>query len=211
VADRAGRARPDAPPEGSLRSVCVFAGSNPGTRPAYLAAARELGGLLAARGIELVYGGASLGLMGAVADAALAGGGRVVGVIPEALVAREIAHRGLSELRVVATMHERKGLMAELADAFVALPGGLGTFEELLEVATWAQLGLHAKPVGLLDVTGFYQPLVGLIGHAVDEGFVRAAHAGLIVVDARAPELLEKLARFEPPPPTGKWVERDDL
>lgn len=172
----------------------VFCGSSLGARPEYEAAARELGRLLAARGLGLVYGGARVGLMGAVADAALAAGGDVVGVMPRALVAREIAHTGLRDLRVVESMHERKALMAELSDAFVALPGGLGTLEELFEVWTWAQLGLHRKPVALLDVADFYRPLVAFLDAAVGEGFVRAERRATLVVERDARVLLDRLA-----------------
>ncbi len=182
-----------------LRSVCVFAASSPGASPAYLQAARDLGALLAARGLRVVYGGATVGLMGAVADAALAGGGDVVGVLPEALRRREIGHRGLSELRIVGSMHERKATMAELADAFVALPGGLGTLEELVEVATWTQLGLHAKPVGLLDVRGYWASLARLLDDALREGFLRGDHRGLLLRDASAGSLLDRLAAWTAP------------
>lgn len=158
-----------------MRSVCVFSGSASGRRPEYAAAATALGGELAARGLRLVYGGARVGLMGAVADGALAGGGEVVGVIPQGLADREVAHDGLTDLRVVGSMHERKALMTELSDGVVALPGGLGTLDELFESLTWAQLGLHGlerKPVGLLDTGAYWSPLLALVEHTVDEGFV---------------------------------------
>jgi hypothetical protein len=187
--------------------VCVFCGSSAGARPAYEAAARGLGRLLAERGLGLVYGGASVGLMGAVADAALAAGGAVTGVIPRALVEKEVAHRRLPDLRVVGTMHERKALMAELSDAFVALPGGLGTLEELFEVWTWAQLGLHPKPVAALDVAGFYRPLVAFLDGAAGERFVRPEHRGMLLVDDDAGALLDRLAAYEPPA-VDKWVRR---
>src|SRR5215207_8224445 len=163
-----------------MRSVCVFCGSSSGASPAYGEAARALGAHLAREGLTLVYGGASVGTMGVVADAALAAGGRVVGVIPRGLVAREIAHPGLTELVVVDSMHERKAAMADRADAFVALPGGLGTLEELFEVWTWGLLGIHAKPVALLDADGFYDPLLAFLDRAVDEGFVRAAQRAML-------------------------------
>src|SRR6516165_7688223 len=152
--------RTGAPPGGWMKRVCVFCGSSPGANPSYLAMARALGRELAGRGLGLVYGGASVGLMGAVADGALSGGGEVVGVIPGALEAKELAHRGLSCLEVVASMHERKARMAELADGFIALPGGMGTLEEMAEILTWAQLGLHRKACALLDVDGYWEPLV---------------------------------------------------
>jgi uncharacterized protein (TIGR00730 family) len=164
--------------------VCVFCGSSRGASPAYAAAATELGTTLAVKGIGLVYGGGHVGLMGAVADAALATGGSVTGVMPESLVAKEIAHQGLTELRVTASMHERKALMADLADGFIALPGGLGTFEELCEILTWGQLGLHAKPVVLLDVDNHYKGLVEWLGELRDKGFVsQAALRSLVVTD----------------------------
>jgi uncharacterized protein (TIGR00730 family) len=193
----------------SLARVCVFCGSSFGARPAYVDAARALGAELAARGIGLVYGGAHVGLMGAVADACLAAGGAVTGVIPTALVEAEVAHTGLADLRIVATMHERKALMSELSDGFVALPGGFGTIEEFCEVLTWSQLGLHSppKPCGLLDVAGFYAPLVGLFDGAAGEGFVRPEHRRLVLVDSSPSGVLDALAAWEPPPPTRKWVE----
>ena len=193
-----------------MKAVCVFTGSSRGVRPEYLAAATELGSLLAARRIRLVYGGARVGLMGAVADAALASGGQVVGVIPAALVAKEVAHTGLTDLRVVDSMHERKALMSDLADAFVALPGGWGTLEEFFEVLTWAQLGLHRKPCGLLNVQGYFDRLLAFLDHTIDEGFVRPQNAELIVV-ARAPgELLDRL-ESPLPPPVEKWLDRSSL
>lgn len=171
----------------TVRRVCVYCGSRPGHRLAYAAAARALGTGLARAGVGLVTGGGAVGLMGVVADACLAAGGTAVGVIPEALAAREIGHAALTELHVVATMHERKAHMAELADAFVALPGGMGTLEEIAEMLTWAQLGLHAKPCALLDVDGYYAPLVRFLDHAAAEGFVREADRARIVV-APTPE-----------------------
>src|SRR3954449_8956299 len=156
-----------------LRRVCVYAGSSAGARPVYAHAARELGALLAARGIGVVYGGGKVGLMGALADAAMAAGGEVTGVIPRALLEREVGHRGVTSLRVVESMHQRKALMADLADAFVALPGGIGTLEELFEVFTWAHLGIHRKPLGVLDVARFYGPLEAMLDHAVEQGFLR--------------------------------------
>jgi hypothetical protein len=181
-----------------VHSVCVFTGSSPGARPAYAEAARALGAELAGRGLRLVYGGASVGLMGAVADAALAAGGEVVGVIPQHLVDREVAHTGLTDLRVTGSMHERKALMAELSSAFVALPGGFGTLEELFEVLTWSQLGLHAKPCGLLDVAGYWAPLRAFADHSVAEGFVRPAHRELLLAGTDPAALLDDLAAWRP-------------
>jgi uncharacterized protein (TIGR00730 family) len=192
-----------------MRNLCVFCGSSPGARPEYLAAAHALGRLLAERGIGVVYGGASVGLMGAVADAALAAGGHVTGVIPRVLEAREIAHPGLSDLRVVASMHERKALMSDLSDGFVALPGGLGTLEELFEVWTWAQLGMHAKPCAVLDVAGYYAPLLAFLDHGVHERFVRAPHRAMLLVDDEPARLLDRLAAYEPPG-VRRWIGRGE-
>jgi uncharacterized protein (TIGR00730 family) len=193
----------------ALRRVCVFCGSSPGRRPDYRDAARALGTELADRGIGLVYGGAHVGLMGTVADACRAAGGEVTGVIPASLVEAEVAHTGLDDLRVVGSMHERKALLSELSDGFVALPGGFGTFEEFCEVLTWSQLGLHRppKPCGLLDVAGFFGPLIALFDGAVDEGFVRPEHRGLVLVASAAAEILDALAAWDAPPATGKWVD----
>jgi uncharacterized protein (TIGR00730 family) len=190
-----------------VRRLCVFSGSSPGAHPDYARAAQELGGALAAQGIGLVYGGASVGLMGVVADAALEAGADVIGVIPQALVDREIAHPGVNDLRVVGSMHERKALMAELADGFVALPGGMGTLEELFEVYTWTQLGLHSKPLGLLDVRGYYAQLAAFLDHAVDERFLTAEHRGMLVVEERAEAMIEAFRRWRPPVRT-KWIDR---
>lgn len=190
---------------GSLRRLCVFCGSSTGREPAYPRLAEALARTLAGQGIGIVYGGGRVGLMGVLADAALAAGGEVIGVIPQALIAREIGHRGLTELRVVGSMHERKALMAELADGFVALPGGIGTLEELFEVWTWAQLGLHAKPCGLLDAGGFYAPLVAFLDHLVAAGFVRPAHRAMLHVAGSPEALLDAFAAYQPPR-VGKWV-----
>ena len=179
-----------------LRRVCVFCGSKHGVRPEYTEAARAMGSALAAGGIDLVYGGGSIGLMGVVADAVLDAGGEVIGVIPEHMSDREIAHYGLTDLRVVGSMHERKALMYELSDGFVAMPGGLGTLEELFEITTWSQLGLHAKPTGLLDVAGFYTPLVRFLDQLVSEGFVADRHRRLLRVAATPSAVLEQLAAF---------------
>lgn len=188
-------------------NICVFAGSSAGIRPTYADAARELGHLLASRGIGVVYGGAKVGLMGTVADAALQGGGRVVGIIPQSLVEKEVAHEGLTELHVVTSMHERKAMMSSLADAFIALPGGLGTWEELFEVATWGQLGLHRKPCGLLNVHGYFDPLLTFVEHAVAERFVRREHASILAVAGTPAELLDVLATWTPPE-VAKWIDR---
>ena len=185
-------------------TVCVFCGSNVGADPRYREAATALGKLLAQRQIGIVYGGGRVGLMGVVADSALEAGGQVVGVIPEAIAEREVAHHGLTDLIVVGSMHARKAMMAERADAFVALPGGLGTFEELLEVLTWSQLGIHQKPVGLLNVAGYYDPLLALIDRAITDRFMPADHRGLLI-DAAEPEaLLNAVESRELPSPPRK-------
>lgn len=187
-------------PERSLmRRLCVYCGSNPGVLPDYLEAAQELGALMARRRIELVYGGGNVGLMGHLAQSVLAHGGHVIGVIPRHLASREVAHTGLSDLRVVDSMHERKALMAELADGFIALPGGIGTLEELLEVMTWAQLGLHDKPCGLLNVAHFFDPLQVFLDHLVDQRFLHPAHRGVLLSEARPEDLLAALESYVPP------------
>jgi uncharacterized protein (TIGR00730 family) len=178
--------------EGSL-AVCVFCGSSSGGRPEYAAAARALGSLLAQRGVTLVYGAGHVGLMGVLADAALAAGGRVVGVIPQGLVDRELAHSGLSELHIVRTMHERKALMADRSGAFLALPGGYGTADELFEILTWAQLGIHDKPIGLLNVAGYFDPLLAWLDRAVQDRFVRAEHRLLLQVGEQPETLVDSL------------------
>jgi uncharacterized protein (TIGR00730 family) len=182
-----------------MARICVFCGSSPGTDPRYLEAAREMGRTLAGRGLGLVYGGGSVGLMGAVADAVLEAGGEVTGVIPQVLQIRELAHRRLTSLRVVGSMHERKALMAELSDGFIALPGGMGTLEELSEVLTWAQLGLHARPCGLLDVAGYYDPLIAFFDRAVGAGFLRREHRRLLVTGTTPAALLDQFQAFSPP------------
>ena len=193
-----------------MRRLCVFCGSSPGARPAYGAAADELGRLLVERGIGLVYGGGAVGLMGRLADAVLAEGGEAIGVLPEALVAKEIGHPGLEDLRVVGSMHERKALMADLADGFVALPGGLGTVEELFEVYTWAQLGLHRKPCALLDVEGYYEGIATFLAHAVEERFLREDHRAMLIVEREARTLLDRLSAFEPEAVVPKWIDREE-
>jgi uncharacterized protein (TIGR00730 family) len=192
-----------------VRRVCVFCGSSPGARPAYAEATTELARVLVAEGLELVYGGADVGLMGTLADTVLAEGGEATGVIPRALVEKEIAHNGLSDLRVVGSMHERKALMADLSDAFVALPGGLGTLEELLEIYTWAQLGLHQKPCALLDVEGYYAGIATFLGHAVEERFLREEHRAMLIVEREPRALIDRLSRFEPGAVRPKWIDRE--
>ena len=191
--------------------ICVFSGSNPGRKPEYVEAARELGKVLAQAGIGIVYGGASVGLMGAVADAAMANGGEVIGIIPKALVDKEIAHTGLSDLRVVGSMHERKALMAELSDAFVALPGGLGTLEELFEVWTWGQLGYHAKPFAVYNLGGFYDGLYAWLDHVVGEQFMKPEHRDMLIVESEPQALLKAIDEYEEPKGIVKWVERENL
>lgn len=190
-----------------LKRVCVFTGSSPGARDAYRVAARELGAALAENEIGLVYGGATVGLMGAVADAVLEAGGHVTGVIPEALAKKELAHENIQDLRVVASMHERKALMSDLADGFIALPGGLGTLEELFEILTWSQLGIHSKPVGVLNVDGFYDLLLRALDRAVEERFIRLQHRELIFEDTDPDRLLRALAASEPRH-VEKWLDR---
>ena len=186
-------------PAMSFKRLCVFCGAGRGVRPAYREAAQALGQLLAERGIELVYGGGKVGLMGVVADACLAAGGQVIGVIPRALLEWEVGHEGLSRLEIVDSMHARKARMAELADGFIALPGGLGTFEELFEVLTWAQLGFHAKPIGLLDVAGYYAPLARMLEAGVEEGFMKPENRDLVLHGERAVDLLQAMAQYHPP------------
>jgi uncharacterized protein (TIGR00730 family) len=187
--------------------ICVFCGSAPGCRPEYAAAARALALALVERGIGIVYGGGSVGLMGVLADTALGAGGEVVGVIPRPLASRELAHAALTELRLVSSMHERKALMASLADGFIALPGGLGTLEETLEILTWAQLGIHDKPVGVLDVGGYYDGLRRLLGHGVQEGFVRKEHAAFLLFADSAADLLDAFATWQPPTLPRPWLD----
>ncbi len=192
-----------------MKRVVVFCGSSPGRRPEFAARAFELGRLLAERRLGLVYGGASIGLMGAVADGALSVGGEVIGVIPRRLLESEIAHAGLSDLRVVETMHERKALMAERSDAVIALPGGTGTLDELFELFTWSQLGLHRKPIGLLDVADYWQPLLAFLDHAVNERFLHAEHLATLLVETDAAALLDRLASYRHRAHV-KWLDRPD-
>ncbi len=193
----------------TFRSICIFCGSNLGIRPAYRLAAEQLASLLVQRGIDLVYGGGNIGLMGVLADSMLASGGKVIGVIPESLMAREVGHRGLTELRVVNSMHQRKALMSDLSDAFIALPGGFGTFEEFCEVVTWSQLGIQEKPCGLLNVAGYYDPLLRLFDNAVREGFLHPDNRALVLDDHDPERLLEKMAHFHPTR-TAKWIGKEE-
>jgi uncharacterized protein (TIGR00730 family) len=188
-----------------LRSVTVYCGSNPGADAAYAEATRALARLVAGKGMRVVYGGGHVGLMGVLADAAMEAGGEVVGVMPQALIDREIGHRGLTDLRVVASMHERKALMAELGDAFIALPGGIGTLEELIEVYTWSQLGIHRKPLGVLNVNGYYDGLAAFLDDMVDARFMRSQQREVLIFDSDPETLLTRLAGAQPPP-LEKWL-----
>jgi len=190
-----------------MKSVCVFLGSNPGNKPEYLAAAKATGVELARRGLTTVYGGSNVGLMGALADAALGAGGKVIGIIPESLRKKEIDYDGLTELHVVGSMHERKALMAKLSDGFIALPGGMGTLEELCEILTWAQLGFHKKPCGLLDVDGYYASLSAFFDNAVAQGFVQSAHRAMLLTAATPAALIDQFATYVAPV-VNKWIER---
>jgi len=190
-----------------MRRICVFCGSSPGRTPAYAQAAVALGRELAARGLGLVYGGASVGLMGTIADTMLEAGGDVVGVIPAALIPYEVAHRGLPDLRVVRTMAERKAMMAELADGCISLPGGTGTLDEMLEMLTWSQLGEHDKPLGLLEVDGFYSSLVAFLDHAVEERFLRPEHRTMLIVETSPNALLDRFESYTAPK-VEKWIDR---
>lgn len=192
-----------------FQRLCVFCGSSTGNRPEYRAAAETLGEIFAQRGIELVYGGGNIGLMGVIADTVLAGGGRVIGVIPQPLMALEVGHRSLTELRIVGSMHERKALMSDLSDGFLALPGGFGTIEEFCEVVTWSQLGIQSKPCGLLNVQNYFAPLLELFDHAVRERFLREENRRLVLDDTDPTRLLEKMAAFKPAA-VPKWIGRDE-
>jgi uncharacterized protein (TIGR00730 family) len=191
----------------TIKRVCVFCGSSLGARPTYAAAAAALAQSLVARGITIVYGGGNVGLMGILADTARAAGGEVVGVIPRGLVAKEVAHTGLADLRVVESMHERKALMAELSDAFIAMPGGYGTFEEFCEILTWTQLGLHRKPCGILNVEGYYDHLLQMFDHAVAEQFVKPVHREMFIAHAEPQALVERLLTHRVPA-VDKWLGR---
>ena len=182
-----------------MRRICVYCGSSPGRRPEYAETARSLARALATRKIGLVYGGASIGIMGELANGVLAAGGEVIGVMPQALVDKEVSHKGLTELRVVNSMHERKAMMAELSDGFIALPGGLGTFEELFEVLTWSQLGFHSKPIALLNSARYFDHLLLFMDQAVDEGFVKKPHRDMLLVSEEAERLLDLMADYQPP------------
>ena len=188
-----------------MKNICVFAGSSTGIRKEYTAAARDLGRALAERDLGVVYGGGHVGLMGQLADEALASGGRVTGVITEALLAKEVGHRGLTELRVVKTMHERKAAMADLSDGFIALPGGFGTLDEFFEAITWAQLGIHRKPCGMLNIAGYFDRLLAFIDHSVEEGFVRREYRDMLSVSDAARGLLDLMTRHRPPV-VEKWI-----
>jgi uncharacterized protein (TIGR00730 family) len=197
-------------PRPVLRRVCVFAGSAEGKRPEYADVAEELGRVLAARGLGVVYGGGRVGLMGRMSGAAMSGGAEVIGVIPEALHQREVGHEGITTLHRVGTMHERKAMMAELADAFIALPGGLGTLEEVFEMWTWGQLGFHRKPIGLLDASGYWSPLIAMLDRMVEEGFVAAEYRSIVCIADRPGALLDRLEAWHPPK-VARWLEAEDL
>lgn len=192
-----------------MNRLCVYCGSNPGRLPVYREAAAELGRELVRRKIALVYGGASIGVMGAVANAVLENGGEVIGVIPQSLATREVAHSNLSELIVVTSMHERKARMAELADGFVALPGGWGTFEEIFEILTWAQLGIHSKPCGLLNIANYFDHLALFLQHAMDERFVREEYQAMIMMEQQPEILLDRFSQYQPPQ-VRKWIAVDE-
>jgi hypothetical protein len=189
-----------------MRRLCVFCGSNVGGRPTYATNARDLAAELCRRGLGVVYGGGGVGLMGVLADAALAQGGEVIGVIPRPLATKELAHTGLTQMHVVGSMHERKALMASLVDGFVAMPGGLGTFEETLEVLTWSQLGIHRKPIGLLNVDGYYDGLLAMITHGVREAFIKREYLTLFVSAPSPAKLLDEMQAWRPPPIPGAWL-----
>ena len=182
-----------------MNRICVFCGTNPGSRPEYGAAARQLGQILASQGIELVYGGASVGIMGQLADSVHEHGGHVTGIIPQQLVEKEAAHTGIPDLIVVASMHQRKSQMADMSDGFIALPGGIGTLEGFFEILTWGQLGIHAKPSGILNVAGYFDALSGFLDHAVAEGFLTEAHRNAIIVESSPDRLLDRLRAYTPP------------
>ncbi|MGZ0049583.1 LOG family protein [Brevibacillus gelatini] len=190
-----------------MKRICVFAGSNPGVNPAYAQYAEMLGRELLARGLELVYGGSNMGLMGRVANTVLEGGGKVIGVMPTGLFRGEIVHKGLTELHEVVTMHERKAKMHDLSDGFIALPGGYGTFEEIFEVVSWGQIGIHSKPIGLLNVDGFYTPLLEMVRHATEAGFIPQMQGELVVCESDPAVLLDRLRDYKPPVKGNKWSE----
>jgi uncharacterized protein (TIGR00730 family) len=193
----------------TIKNICVYCGSNLGVRNSYSTAARTLAEVLVAHDITLIYGGGNVGLMGIMADSVLSAGGRAIGVIPQALVDKELAHGGLSDLRIVGSMHERKSMMADLADAFIALPGGLGTLEELCEVATWAQLGLHRKACGVLNIEGYYDDLLAMLDHAAEEKFIRPEHRKIILSETEPDKLIKKLTEYESPI-LHKWIKQNE-
>jgi uncharacterized protein (TIGR00730 family) len=190
-----------------MKRLCVYCGSRPGSQPDYTEAAKRLARALVRRNIEVVYGGASVGTMGVLANAVLAEGGHVIGIIPQAILGREVVHRGLSDLRVVTSMHERKTLMAELSDGFIALPGGLGTLDEVFEILTWGQLGLHQKPCGLLNIRDYYRGLIDFLDHAVAEKFIADVHRAMLLVEEEQERLLDRFERYQAPT-VAKWVDR---
>ena len=190
-----------------MRRICVFTGSNIGNQPAYKEAAQALGREMVARGLGLVYGGASVGLMGVIADTVLAGGGEAIGIIPRGLFRREVGHQGLTQLYEVESMHQRKALMTDLADGFIALPGGYGTLDELFEILTWEQLGLHSKPIGLLDVAGYFAPLLAFVAHASKEGFIHPKHTSIAIHEQSPAILLDRLASHRPDITENIWLE----
>ncbi|MBF0276879.1 MAG: TIGR00730 family Rossman fold protein [SAR324 cluster bacterium] len=192
-----------------IKRICVFCGSSPGRHPKYLEGAKQLARVLVSQGIHLVYGGANVGVMGILADTVLEGGGEVTGIIPQALVQKEVGHQGLTDLRIVASMHERKAMMADLADGFIALPGGLGTLEELFEVLTWAQLGFHEKPCGLLNICGYYDKLIAFVEHAIDELFVKEEHRSILLLEENPEKLLDRFKTYQAPR-LKKWIEKDE-
>ncbi|WP_409174166.1 TIGR00730 family Rossman fold protein [Brevibacillus fortis] len=192
-----------------MKRICVYAGSNPGVNPLFERCAQELGKELVARGLELVYGGSSMGLMGRVANAVLEGDGKAIGVMPTGLFRGEIVHKGLTELHEVLTMHERKAKMIDLSDGFIALPGGLGTFEEIFEVVSWGQIGIHQKPIGLLNVDGYYTPLMQMVEHATEAGFIPAMQGELILCESDPAVLLDRMRDYTPPVKVNKWSELD--
>jgi uncharacterized protein (TIGR00730 family) len=193
-----------------MQRLCVFCGSNPGASPNYIEAARQIAKALVTRGLELVYGGGSIGVMGALADSVIEQGGKVIGIIPRPLWDREVGHGGLTELRLVKTIHERKALMTELADGFIALPGGIGTLEEFFEIWTWAQLGIHTKPCGLLNVSGYFDSLLAFLEHAVSEKFILDRHREMVLVEANVETLLERLMAYRAPD-VPKWLDRGEI
>lgn len=192
-----------------MRKICVYCGSSPGKSPEYIEAARILGRALVKRDISLVYGGASVGIMGEIADTVLAAGGEVIGIMPQALADKEISHKGLTDLRVVGSMHERKAMMEDISDGFIALPGGLGTLEELFEVLTWSQLGYHRKPCALLNIKGYYDAITQFLDHAVAEGFVKSVHRGMILIEDNSEILLDHMASYKSPK-VDKWIGRNE-